>query len=88
MKEVIGDVILHYNERGKATDDLLDELSFEPDGDEKLRSKGGDHLRRAMVMNHPSIKEQRDDKRDRNLAAKRLQMQERNEKYFRKVSLG
>ena len=88
MKEVIGDVILHNDEHGEATDALLDELSFESDGDEQLRSQGGDHLRRAMIMNHPSIKQRRDDERSRNLVAKRQQMQERNEKYFEKVSLG
>ena len=78
--------IAYYDDHGHGSDALLDELSFKSDGEESLRNKGGDHMRRAMIMNHPNVKAKRDEERFKNLAAKQQQMQERNDKYFEKVS--
>ena len=38
------------------SDELFYKLSIESDGEEKLRNQGGNHLWRAMIMNHPNVK--------------------------------
>ena len=84
MKEIIK-VIGHYDKHGCGNDKLLNELPLKSDGEETLRNKGDNHLCWAMVVNHPNVKERRDEKRSKNLLAKHRQIQERNNKYLEKV---
>ena len=57
MRSNLVAMIRHYDEYGEADEDFLDSLGFRtgkgPDGKELRRGGGGDHMQRAMVMNHP-----------------------------------
>ena len=66
MKENIGAVIAHYDKHGKSSRELLEGLGFKSDGDEDLRDKNGDHLQRAIIMNHPAVKAKRDEEESKN----------------------
>ena len=89
MRNNLVEMIKHYDEFGKANEDFLDSLGFQTgvgaDGKELRRGKGGDHLQRAMVMNHPQVKGKREAEKIKCRLAKLRHMQEENEKYDEKM---